>query len=278
MITPNRNKTKLFLHSIYAVLLTFSMPVLGKASDIVTTLPPIAGLVQWLEPDADITCLLPANADPHHFQLPPHQVESLRASKLLVRSSQDDGHWTKLKHQGYTIDLWPHAQQHIANHAWLNPQEVRHILPELAQQLIKLYPQDAQSIQRQLELALTQSEQMWQAWQDMSHSSGLTSRGVIMQHPSWRNLFEALHIPVWNTLESEQHGHEHGPHKLEGALQQLQQHPGIRLIADSRHSNRALQWLQAHHPSSAIITLDALGTCGESWMHLMQRNLNTIEP
>jgi ABC-type Zn uptake system ZnuABC Zn-binding protein ZnuA len=99
-----------------------------------------------------------------------------------------------------------------------------------------------------------------------------------MQHPSWSNLFQALNIPIFNSLESEQHGHEYGPRKLESALRQLQQHPNIQLIADSNHSNRALQWLQKHHTSSTIITLDALGSCDESWLHLMQRNLDALQP
>jgi len=271
-------------HSFLLILFSFSMPIFAKATDIITTLPPIAGLVHWLKPDADVLCLLPANADPHHFQLSPRQVESLQQSKLLVRSSQDDGHWASLGNQAHVFDLWSRTEhikqheQHRANHAWLNPHAIQVVLPKLAAQLQTMYPEDKQKIQKNLALALTQSEALWQAWLQISQSTGLNKHGVIMQHPSWTNLFQALHIPIFNSLESEQHGHEHGPRKLEAALRQLQQHPNIRLIADSNHSNRALQWLQSHHPSSTITTLDALGSCGESWVHLMQRNLDDLQP
>ncbi len=271
-------------YSLLLILFSFNMPIFAKAADIITTLPPMAGLVYWLKPDADVLCLLPANADPHHFQLSPRQVESLQQIKLLVRSSQDDGHWASLKNQAHVFDLWPrieHAnshEQHIANHAWLNPHAIQAVLPKLAAQLQTMYPEDKQAIQKNLALALTKSEQLWQAWLQTSQSTGLNKHGVIMQHPSWTNLFQALRIPIFNSLESEQHGHEYGPRKLESALQQLQQHPNIRLIADSNHSNRALQWLQSHHKSSMITTLDALGSCGESWIHLMQRNLDALQP
>jgi len=271
-------------YSLMLILLSFNMPTLAKAADIITTLPPLAGLVHWLKPDTHVTCLLPANADPHHFQLSPRQIESLQRNKLLVRSSQDDGHWASLQNQTHIVDLWPrteydeHHKQTIANHAWLNPHAVQAVLPKLAKQLERIYPNDKQAIQSNLKLALTESEQVWKAWQHTIQSTALNTNGVIMQHPSWSNLFQALNIPIFNSLESEQHGHEHGPRKLESALRQLQQHPNIQLIADSNHSNRALQWLQKHHTSSTIITLDALGSCDESWLHLMQRNLDALQP
>jgi len=271
-------------YSLMLILLSFNMPILAKAADIITTLPPLAGLVHWLKSDIQVTCLLPANADPHHFQLSPRQIESLQRNKLLVRSSQDDGHWASLQNQAHVVDLWPRTEhddahkQTIANHAWLNPHAVQAVLPKLAKQLERIYPNDKQAIQSNLKLALTESERIWQAWQHTIQSTALNANGVIMQHPSWSNLFQALNIPIFNSLESEQHGHEHGPRKLESALRQLQQHPDIQLIADNNHSNRALQWLQKHHTSSTIITLDALGSCGESWSHLMQRNLDALQP
>ncbi|MDQ6967429.1 MAG: metal ABC transporter substrate-binding protein [Mariprofundaceae bacterium] len=285
---PNHKKMTRLFYSLLLILLSFNVPIPVKAADIITTLPPIAGLVHWLKPDANVACLLPANADPHHFQLSPRQVESLQRTKLLIRSSQDDGHWTSLGNKTKTFDLWPrtkythnhppHDEHSSATHAWLNPHEVQAVLPKLALQLQAIYPENKQAIQRNLSLALKESQQLWQAWQKISHSSGLDTDGVIMQHPSWRNLFQALHITVFTSLESAHHGHEYGPHKLESALQQLQQHPNIRLIANKNQSNRALQWLQSHHPESIITTLDPLGSCNESWPSLMQRNLDALQP
>jgi len=277
-------KINFFLCKIAFILLLFNLSVPVKASEILTTLPPLAGLVHWLDPDADVRCLLPSNADPHHFQLSPRQVEALQLSKLFIRSSQDDGHWSSLQSQAQVLDLWPLIEHHgeheqdILNHAWLNPQAVQQILPQLAQQLATLYPNHQQKIQQKLSIALKESEHIWQAWRQLSLSIELDKHGVMMQHPSWSNLFQALQIPIRNTLESEQHGHEYGPRKLETALQQLQKYPSTLLIADSNHSSRALQWLQNHHPESSIVTLDALGTCGETWPELMQRNIKLLQP
>jgi len=282
MIVAHQKKIRHLFYSLLLILFSINMPIIAKAADIITTLPPLAGLVHWLKPDADVTCLLPANADPHHFQLSPRQVQSLQQNKLLIRSSQDDGHWPSLQSPKQTLDLWPshngEHEQHDFNHAWLNPHAVQAVLPKIARQLQNIYPEDYKAIQQNLELALTKSEQLWQTWQKLSQTTELNTHGVIMQHPSWANLFHALHIPIFNTLESEQHGHEYGPRKLEGALKQLQQHAKIRLIGDNNHSNRALLWLKSHHQSSTITSLDALGTCDESWVHLMQRNLDTLQP
>ncbi|MDQ6953872.1 MAG: metal ABC transporter substrate-binding protein [Mariprofundaceae bacterium] len=281
MVAPYQKKIKCFLYSLGFILLNFSLSHTVKAAEIITTLPPLAGLVHWLEPDADVICLLPANADPHHFQLSPRQIEILQQRGLLIRSSRDDGHWPSLQHTRQELDLWAIESKKdnlkIANHAWLNPKAVQIVLPKLAEKLKSIYPKHQAAIEQRLILALEESEKVWQNWQQVSRVEALNKSGVIMQHPSWTNLFQALSIPILSSLESEQHGHEHGPRKLEKALQLLQQRPSIRLIADSNHSNRALQWLQRHHSDSKISMLDALGSCDESWVKLMQRNLEALQ-
>jgi len=269
---------KYFLYSLVFTLFNFSFLVTAKATDIVVTLPPMAGLVHLLEPDAKVACLLSANADPHHFQLSPRQIESLQQSDLLIRSSVDDGHWPSLPYTGKQLDLWPRkGVSSAAKHAWLNPKAVQMMLPKLAAQLEGVYPNHKEEIQQRLNDALNEVERIWREWQQIASVKKLSEHGVIMQHPAWTSLFQALQIPIQSSLESEQHGHEHGPRKLEKALRLLQGAPQIRLIADSNHSNRALQWLQDHHSSSQMTTLDALGLCGEPWTELMQRNLNAFQ-
>jgi len=263
----------------------------AHATTVVTTLPPLAGLVHWLDPQAEVITLLPANADPHHFQLTPHQVETLNTATLFIRSSRDDGQWPLLNTHATLFDVWPresdahhHEDNHESdhehlkgNHAWLNPQAVKTILPDLSTQLIRIYPAHAEAIRSQLSQANHQIDTLWQAWQDVAAQQQLKQHGVMMQHPAWQGLFEALHIPVLAVLESEQHGQEHGPHKLENALIQLQEHPKALLIADASHSNRTLDWLQRHHSASIILTLDALGTSDETWPELLQRNLHSLQ-
>jgi len=267
-------------------------PITASATDILTTLPPLSGLIHWLDPKASVVCLLPNNADPHHFQLTPRQVESLRQTKLLVRSSRDDGQWPRLDTSATVLDLWPsqhkahnnaheaehegHSHEH-GNHAWLNPQAVTLILPKLSHQLIVIYPEHQEAIQENLQHAQVELATIWQAWQRIATSQHLREKGSMMQHPAWESLFDALGIPIWIILESDKHGQERGPHILENGLHALQTHPQSLLIADMRHNNRSLEWLKRHHNSSTIITLDALGTTDETWPQLMQRNLEIIQ-
>jgi hypothetical protein len=56
----------------------------------------------------------------------------------------------------------------------------------------------------------------------------------------------------------------------------LEKHPDAVLIGDVRHSNRSLEWLASHSSSKKIIFLDALGSCGDSWVALMRQNISRI--
>lgn len=271
------------------VLLTFALfPMQSlKAAEIMTTLPPLASLVHWLDPQASVQCLLSASADPHHFQLTPRQVEAMQKASLLIRSSRDDGQWASLHTSGKTWDIWPshspvshqstgHHHEH-GNHAWLSPHDVAFILPQLAEHLIHVYPKHRQSIRKHLETAQIQVKQVEQQWQAVITSLQLHEKGSMMQHPAWLTLFQDLNIPVWTVLESDKHGQEQGPHVLEHALKIIQSHPDSLLIADQRHSQSALLWLQHHHPESHMVILDALGTSNETWIELMTRNLQRLQ-
>jgi len=256
------------LQSLIAMLLLIPLP--ASAADITVTLPPLAGLVIMLDKQADVACLLPAGADPHHFQLTPRKIEALRKSRLLIRASFDDGGWPLPASHANTLSLWPGIA-----HGWLNPVSVRAALPLIAAELIRLHPEHADAIATSLKHAVAQTAEIEQAWHVAL--DGLKKSGVLMQHPAWQGVMQSMDVPVLAVLESAQHGHEYGPHKLEHALATLNQHPDAWLLAASGHSNRALDWLEQHadHPLQRV-TLNALGTCGMPWPALMQQNIKRI--
>jgi len=262
---------KFFLILLQPVVAIFLLlPVSVAAAEISVTLPPLAGLVKMLDKQADVMCLLPAGADPHHFQLTPRKIEAVGKSRLLIRASFDDGGWPLPASHANTLSLWPGVA-----HGWLSPESVRIALPLIAAELTKLHPEHADAIATSLKHALAQTETIEQSWRLTLAS--VKKSGVLMQHPAWQGLMKSMGVPVLAVLESAQHGHEHGPHKLEHALSTLNQHPGAWLLADSGHSNRALDWL-AQHASKPVhrITLNALGACGMPWTELMQHNIERI--
>jgi len=268
---------------IYAFLLL--LPSISHATSkqfpVLVTLPPLSGLVLLLAPNTNVQCLLPNNADPHHFQLTPKQVDSLQQTSLLIRSPRDDQSWAMLQADVPSFSLWEnhdekqHTHHHHETHAWLNPKRVASELPHLAEALIQSRLVNEQDIQAQLKPSQQQAQNIWQQWERLVITYNLKQRGIMMQHPSWQGLFEALGVPIRGVLESAQHGQEYGPRKLEKALKVLKENPQTLLIADSNHSNRALTWLQKHS-GNTIILLDALGTCGETWQSFMQRNLKAF--
>lgn len=241
-----------------------------SASEIAVTLPPLAGLVKMLDAETQVMCLLPTGADPHHFQLQPRTLEKLKRSKLLIRSSFDDGGWPLPPNHQNVLDLWPNK-----DHGWVSPKEVRSILPRIADALIKLQPQQVSLIKKRLSSAIAITHSIEKQWSEAL--SEAKASGVIMQHPSWRRLMNDMQIPVLNVLESGHHGHEHGPHALDDSLHQLEEHPGAWLISDTGHNNRALQWLKQHSDQPIRhITFDALANCNTSWDQLMLQNLQQI--
>jgi len=169
----------------------------------------------------------------------------------------------------YVTDLWPEL-----DHAWLNPQNVKEKLPRLAETMAQQFPDASKEIAANLRQSRVSIAEIRSAL-DRSLKR-LQSDGIIMQHPSWRGLFESFGIPILLTLESQQHGHEHGPRHLEEALEVLKRHPNALLVGDIRHSNRSLEWLASHSESRKILYLDALGSCGDSWTTLMQNNIDRI--
>jgi len=241
----------------------------STAAEIIATIPPLAGMVKMLDPAGNTTCLLSQGSDPHHFQLTPKQVESTGRAALLVRSSRDDGGWLNLNQSSPVIDLWPDQ-----DHAWLSPEAVAKKLPKLADAMIKAFPQQRAYIEKNLKLALANVSRINRSL--TSAIAPMQKRGVVMQHPSWRRLFQQHDIPVLDVLESDRHGHEHGPRHLEEALAKIEQHQDAVLVGDIRHSNRSLEWISRHSGRDNILYLDALGQCGESWDELMQRNIDRI--
>ena len=235
-------------------------------AEIAVTLPPLAGLVKLLLPESDVSCLLPGNADPHHFSLTPKRVERLRQTELLVRTSADDGAWRGLPSDIETMDVWPEM-----GHAWLLPTEVQQALPRLAEALARTYPAKAQAIAAGLEKALAETEAVEHEIE--STLGPLRARGVIMQHPSWQAFCRHFGIEILNVLEAHRHGYESGPRRLQEALAQLQARPDSVLWGDARDNVQSLHWLADHAQDAPIHLLDPLGACGTSWSELMRQNL-----
>ncbi|MDX8411421.1 MAG: zinc ABC transporter substrate-binding protein [Mariprofundaceae bacterium] len=225
--------------------------------------------MKLLLPESDVSCLLPANADPHHFSLTPRRIERLRQSKLLVRATADDGAWRGLRGAIKTVDLWPDK-----GHAWLLPAEVEKTLPRLAEALSRAYPAQAQAIAAALEKALAKTASMERELQ--SALAPLRRRGIIMQHPSWQEFCRHFGMEVLGVLDSHSHGHESGPRRLQDALEQLQARPEAMLWGDQRDNVQPLYWLADHVKDVPIRLLDPLGACGMPWDKLMRQNIERI--
>jgi len=248
-------------------LLLFPAPA---HAEIAVTLPPLAGLIRMLDARAEVFCLLPPHADAHHVRLGPKRMQRLRAAKWLVRSSQDDGAWRGLKHAPRVLDLWPRH-----DHAWLDPERVRRVLPRLAAALIQAAPERRAQIMARLAAAERECRRLERRLRRAL--APYRKAGVILQHRAWRGLLHRFRVPVRAVLESHHHGRELRPRTLERALAVLRENPKVALWGDARSANRALLWLARHAPGQRPILLGAVGECGLTWPALMRRNLALLQ-
>lgn len=260
------------IRSIGISLLFIIAPKPALSAEIAVTLPPLAGLVAMLDSQAEVFCLLAPGTDPHHFQLQPRTIESLRQSRLLIRALRDDRSWPLPPEHANTLALWPET-----DHGWLSPAEVRKTLPRIADALASLHPERAAAIASALAQALGEIDAIASSWQQAL--APVKKSGVIMQHPAWKRLMLEMGVPVLTVLESGEHGHEHGPHLLDDALAALNRHPDAWLLGNQGHSGRALDWLASHaNTAPRQVTLDPLGNCGAPWPEFMQTNLRRVTP
>jgi len=256
----------------FGLFILLTAPASASAAGIVTTLPPLSGLVLLLDAEADVHCLLPPGADAHDFQLTPRQVQMLNKADLLIRSSYDDGHWSGIRSGNRSFDLWPGK-----GHAWLSATAVRDRLPALAAVLQELAPQRSAQIAASLAQAISTCDAIDTAWRKALAS--YRDAGAIMQHNAWQAVLQHYDVPVWSVLETGHHGDEIGPHRLEAALDLLRAHPSSLLWGNRMHVSRALQWLQEHQgpgQKARLLHFDPLGSCGMTWPELMQHNLDIL--
>ncbi len=84
-----------------------------KPTHIVATTPPVAALLRSVvDPEVEVTCLMPAGSSPHGFQLRPAQKAACRGA-LLVSTARDLEPWAPLlgaRVHVVLLDLLPESQ------------------------------------------------------------------------------------------------------------------------------------------------------------------------
>jgi len=238
-------------------------------AEIAVTLPPLAGIVHLLEPDIAVFCLLPANADPHHFSVTPRVIDRLRRSDILIRASRDDRGWLGLGSSPPQIDLWPNR-----DHAWLQPKWLIGILPLLAAKLQSLNPEQKDAIDSSLPRIIDNikalDRDIFQILEPVRKD------GVILQYGSWRHFCEHYDIPVLAIANPRHMKGSLRPKQLERLLTTLRRHPDARLWGDRGKTNSALKWLAGRVKHKSVTLLDPLGSCNSAWPQLMRNNTDRM--
>ncbi len=230
------------------------------------SLPPIAMLVRSLAPDRpQPVCLLAQDADPHHAHLRPSQREALEQARLVVRAGIDDRGWSWPAGEKQALILWPGR-----HHGWLAPDALEQAAEHLAQALTEKGLTDGEDAGARLRAFRETLAEELARWRRLI--APLAGHGVILEHPAFAPWFAALGVPVRMVLESGHHA-EPSPRLLERALAMLRNEPGVWLIGNLGHGNRALDWLMRHASRPVPrVDLDPLGRCDMDWASWMREN------
>ena len=146
------------IRSLGALILLMTLSLAAQASQpsIVTSVHPLALVVKELvADDARVSALVPANVSPHHYSMKPSQRRRLQDAHRFIwlgasrepflagtlddpdlqrRSLALDGENSNpAEDQGHI-----HDNAHSDPHVWLNPDEVRSMLPPLVESLAQL--------------------------------------------------------------------------------------------------------------------------------------------
>lgn len=143
------------------LLTMLSLTAQAGQPTIVTSIHPLALVVKELVADhADVTVLVPANVSPHHYSMRPSERRRLQqadrfvwlgpAKEPFLANSMDDA---DLKAKSIVLDDDPdegggHDHSGEDPHVWLNPDEIRGMLPVLVESLGKLNDLDRSGIER----------------------------------------------------------------------------------------------------------------------------------
>ncbi len=204
----------------FLLLFLFSAFLYAKAV-VSVSVPPQAFFVERIAKDSlDINVLIPQNSDEHSFELKPSTIKELEKSDIyfaigfpfeefliskfkstlknldIVKTQQtiellkEDDH----KHHHHHHD---HQHEAFDTHIWLDPLLVKIQAKNIAEALIRHYPQNKDFYERNLELFLAELDELNLVLE--SKFKDIKNNKFIVYHPSWAYFakrYNLIQIPV----------------------------------------------------------------------------------
>lgn len=248
--------------------------------------------------------LLPDNADPHHFQFRPRDLEALQHADLILLNGAGLEDWVKSTvekqsstardrivevFQGLPIQayLWDQrsrtdSTQAVGStngspnpHLWLDPILACHGVSNILRVLIKLDPASTPTFSKNASNYFVRLRQLDTDYASMAHS--LRSPTIVTVHSAFPYLCRRYGISVLGVIE-ESPGIEPGPRYLAQLSEQIRSH-NIRTLFVQPHSPSRVAQQLARDLKLMTVELDTLEGghwSGNGYEDVMRQNLTVL--
>lgn len=246
-----------------------------ETPEIVTTIYPFKVIIQEIVGNRiDVRAILPANADPHTYEMLPSDFKAIQNAKVFFYGSEElDGWAARLDIQSkiklldlvpseFLIDIKvPHKHDgHYDSfgtdpHFWVDPLTVKAMLPNLLYKVQKLFPEHKNEFASNLEafeLRLTNLHK-----KILDEQKSIVYKNVFSAHPFYSYFFERYGINVVGSIEIAP-GHQSTAKEIKTLIDLVKKENVKAIFTHKQHSDKPAKVL-AESTGIAEYELDPIG-------------------
>lgn len=278
---------------ILSVLLTLAGACQKKAHTdqkyrIAVSVMPQNYFIQRLRPETAVMIMIPSDYSHESYEPLPDQMRTLSQLELYIGlgATMFETHWVpkfqelnpKMKYHNQSVNVNPlvgHHHDEIDNletshqmsgksidpHYWLSPKRVKRFLPELAKELIGMFPEDSMAVETRLKELLHEIDSI--DYTIETKFSAKTKRVFLVFHPAWTYLAEDYGL---EQIAIENEGKEPSPTHLAEIIESAKQNK-IRAIFAQKQFDQQIAHSLAEELHIQIIALDPLA---ENWLETIR--------
>ena len=261
-----------------------------SAVDVATSIFPISAIVREVGGEkVNITTIVPAGSDPHHFELTPSKAKAVHEADVVFLIGGHFDRWVLGEetgeseicllvefHKAFKDSLIPVGDS-FNPHFWLDPLFAREIARIACMALCTVDLPGSDHYRNRAEAFMTRLDSL-----HLSSKARLASAGLeayVAFHPAWTYFARRYSLREYGTIEISHEAEPSAKH-IAQAVKQMRE-DGIRFILAEEFSNLDLARGVASQTGAAIVVLDPLG--GEdrpgrdSYFGLIDYNISLIE-
>ena len=282
------------MKKVWILALCFGLMALGfgcsattQTAQIAATTLPVYEFTSGLCEGTDITVTRLVTEEVsclHDYTLKTGQMRAIEAAELVVISGGgledflddaiggkaviDASHGMQL-HGGHAHEGHSHEND---PHIWLSPEEAKHMVQNIAEQLADYYPQHADTFHKNEAVLLEKLDALHTY--AVEQLQDLSCRELITFHDGFTYLAESYDLTILRAVEEES-GSEASAQELIELIQLVQDH-GLPAIFTEKSGSVSAAGIISRETHAKIYTLD-MAMSGDSYFDAMYHNIDTLK-